>query len=76
MARLDEVREILNTLRIWLSLTIGVIVVVAGGLIARYDKGLVDGLFYSGFFALFVLFLVVLLIVLKISSKTKEIKEL
>ncbi|KUJ75902.1 hypothetical protein AVO42_11555 [Thiomicrospira sp. XS5] len=76
MAKLDEVKEILNTLRIWLSLTMGLIVIVTGGLISRYDRGLIDGLFYSGFLALFVLLLVVLLIVINISNKTKEIKEL
>ena len=76
MAKLDEIKEILNTLRIWLSLTIGLIVMVTSGLISRYDNGLIDGLFYSGFLALFVLLLVVLLIVLNISKKTKEVKGL
>lgn len=76
MAKLDEVKEILNTLRIWLSLTMGLIVIVTGGLISRYDRNLIDGLFYSGFLALFVLLLVVYLIVIKISERTKEIKEL
>ena len=37
MAKLDEIKEILNTLRIWLSLIIGLIVVVSSGLISRYD---------------------------------------
>ena len=76
MANIDEVKEILNTLRIWLSLTIGVIVVIVSGMIKRYDAGKVDWIFYSGSLLFMVLLLVLLLIIIKISAKTKEIKEL
>ncbi|MFP4486441.1 MAG: hypothetical protein ACLFOC_05735 [Campylobacterales bacterium] len=76
MAKIDEVKEILNTLRIWLSLTIGLVIVVTSGLISRYDSGTIDWIFYSGSFLLIVLLLVAMLIILKISSKTKEIKDL
>lgn len=54
MARLDEVKEILNTLRIWLSLTIGLIVVTTSGLISRYDRGEEDWVFWSGSFLLII----------------------
>lgn len=70
VAKLDEVKEILNTLRIWLSLTMGLIVIVTGGLISPYDHGLIDDLFYSGFFALFILLLVVF-ITFSIYKKSK-----
>jgi len=76
MAKLDEVKEILNTLRIWLSLTIGLIVVTSSGLINRYDNGDEDWVFWSGSFLLIVLIIVIMLIIRKISSKTKEIKDL
>jgi membrane protein YdbS with pleckstrin-like domain len=76
MAKIDEVKEILNTLRIWLSLTIGLIVVVTSGIIGRYDAGNVDWIFYSGSLLLIILLIVVLLIIVKISSKTKEIKDM
>jgi hypothetical protein len=76
MGKLDEVKEILNTLRIWLSLCIGLVVVVTGGLISRFDRGLEDWIFWSGSFLLIILLLVVLLIISKISIKTKEIKDL
>ena len=46
MAKIDEIKEILNTLRIWLSLTIGLIVVIVSGLIKRYDLNKVDWIFY------------------------------
>lgn len=76
MAKLDEVKEILNTLRIWLSLTIGLMIIVVAGTIKRYDLNQIDWIFYSGAFLFFVLLFVILLIIIKISDKTKEIKEL
>ena len=76
MAKLDEVKEILNTLRIWLSLTIGLIVVVISGLVKRYDLNKIDWIFYSGSFFFFILLFVLFLIIVKISDKTKEIKDL
>jgi membrane protein YdbS with pleckstrin-like domain len=76
MAKIDEVKEILNSLRIWLSLTIGLVVVITGGLISRYDNNQIDWIFWMGSFLLIVLQFVLLLIVNKISQKTKEIKEL
>ena len=76
MAKIDEVKEILNSLRIWLSLTVGLIVVIVSGLIKRYDDSKIDLIFYSGSFLFFILLLVILLITIKISNKTKEIKDL
>ena len=76
MSKLDEVKEILNTLRLALSITIGVIVVLLGSLVHRYDSGKTDLLFWSGLFISFVLVVFVVLIANKISKKTKEIKDL
>jgi len=76
MGHIDEVKEILNTLRIWLSITIGLIVVIVGGLIRRYDAGKIDWIFYSGSFLFFVLLAVVVIIIVNISDKTKKIKDL
>lgn len=45
MAKLDEIKEILNTLRIALSITVGIIVVLVGSIINRYDVGKVDEIF-------------------------------
>ena len=76
MARIDEVKEILNTLRVWLSLTIGLVVVIVSGLIERYDNDKIDLVFYSGSFLFIFLLIMVGMIALKISNKTKEIKDL
>ncbi len=76
MALIDEVKEVLNTLRVWLSLTIGLIVVIVSGLVKRYDAGKIDWIFYSGSILFLILLFVIVLIVQKISENTKKIKEL
>ncbi len=76
MAKIDEIKEALNSLRIWLSLTVGIIVVVSGGLISRYDNVKIDAVFWSGMMLLFILLSVVILLIIKISKRTKEIGKL
>lgn len=76
MGKLDEVKEILNTLRIAMSIAFGVLVVLIGSLVKRFDAQNIDMLFWSGVvFAIFIV-VVIALIVLNIAKKTKEIKDL
>jgi len=76
MSKLDEVKEILNTLRVAMSLSFGMLVIVVSGVIKRFDDANVDSVFWLG--TLFSLFLltVIFLLINNISKKTKEIKEL
>ena len=76
MSKIDEVKEILNTLRVALSITIGVIVVLVGSIVHRYDNGKIDLLFWSGLLISFILLMFVLLLINKIAKRTKEIKDL
>ncbi|CAA9892014.1 conserved hypothetical protein [Candidatus Methylobacter favarea] len=48
MSKLDEVKEILNTLRIAMSISFGILVVTITGLVDRLDNGHVDRLFWAG----------------------------
>ena len=74
--KLDEVKEILNTLRVTMSLSFGMLMIVVSGIINRFDQNRVDMVFWLGFlFAVFLLVIIFLLII-KISQKTKEIKEM
>lgn len=76
MGKIDEVKEILNTLRIAMSIAFGVLVILSGSIINRFDNGNIDILFWSGIlFALGIIGVIVVL-VLKIAQKTKEIKDL
>ena len=76
MARIDEIKEILNTLRIIMSIAFGVLVVVVGSLIKRYDSGNTDGIFWVGVVFALATVLFILVVVKKIAQKTKEIKDL
>jgi len=45
MGKIDEVKEILNTLRIAMSIAFGVLVILSGSIINRFDNGNIDILF-------------------------------
>jgi len=76
MSKLDEVKEILNTLRVAMSLTFGMLIIVVGGIIKRFDDNNVDSIFWLGTFFTVFLLAVIFLLIIKISQRTKEIKEL
>jgi len=76
MSKLDEVKEILNTLRVALSLSIGILIFVLGAIVKRYDANNIDLIFWTGIGILFSLLVLIVKIVRKLSSKTKEIRSL
>lgn len=76
MSKLDEIKEILTTLRIWLSLAFGAEVVLIGGLIGRYDSGKEDAFSLFGVGAVFVLAILIVYLSREISKKTKETRNL
>lgn len=76
MSKIDEVKEILTTLRIWLSLAFGAEIVLIGGLISRYDSGREDAISFFGAGAVFVLAAVIGYLSREISIKTKETRNL
>ena len=75
-SKLDEVKEILNTLRVAMSLTFGMLIIVVGGIIKRFDNNNVDSIFWLGVFFTVFLLTIIFLLVIKISQRTKEIKGL
>ncbi|MEA2072599.1 MAG: hypothetical protein U9O86_03365 [Campylobacterota bacterium] len=76
MAKIDEIKEILNTLRIAMSIAFGILVVLVGSIIKRYDTSGTDTIFWIGVVFTFVMLIFITIIVIKISNKTKEIKDL
>jgi len=76
MAKIDELKEILSTLRVAMSIAFGILVVIIGSLVKRYDLLKVDAIFWIGIVFAFFVLLFIVLIVKKISAKTKEIKDL
>ena len=45
MGRIDEVKELLNTLRVAMSIAFGILVILIGSIIKRYDADKIDILF-------------------------------
>ncbi len=76
MAKIDEIKEILSTLRVALSIAFGILVVIVGSLVKRYDALKVDAIFWIGIVFVFFVLLFIVQIVKKISKKTKELKDL
>ncbi len=73
MSKLDEIKEILNTLRIAMSISFGILVVVITGLVKRLDAGNVDVLFWAGIIFSVFNIIIILMLFIKISDKTKQI---
>ncbi len=59
-----------------MSIAFGILVVLIGNLVKRYDTEDIDYIFWIGTLFVFVLLVAIILIVQKISNKTKEIKDL
>ncbi len=76
MGKIDEVKEILNTLRIAMSIAFGMLVMLVGSLVKRFDAGVLDTLFWSGIIFAICIIIVIALLIFQIAQKTKEIKDL
>ena len=63
MAKIDEVKEILNTLRVAMSIIAGVIIVLIGKIFTKFEKNEL-------------VIIAEVVVVYNISKKIKEIKEL
>ena len=76
MGRIDEVKEILNTLRVALSIGFGVFVLIVGKLVSFYTEENFSEIFWIAVVASILNIVAIYLIVRKIALKTKEIKDL
>jgi len=76
MAEIDEVKEILNSLRVAMSIIIGLLVVIIGATIKLERSNQIDIYFYSGLVSILVLVVAFLKTVSMIRKNTKKIKDL
>lgn len=76
MGKIDETKEVLNTLRIALTIGMGILVMIIGKLIDRFDNNRIDGVFWLGIFVTMVLIGIIMALVIKLSNRTKEIRDL
>ncbi|MDP3589118.1 MAG: hypothetical protein Q8R54_01080 [Methylobacter sp.] len=73
MSKLDEIKEILNTLRVAMSISFGILVVTITGLVKRLDADNVDILFWAGVVFSVLVIIIILKLFIKITDKTKQI---
>ena len=59
-----------------MSIAFGILIILIGSIIKRYDAGKVDILFWFGTIFTLAIMGVIILIIFKITKKTKEIKDL
>ena len=76
MAKIDEIKEILNSLRVGLSIIVGLIVLTTGSLINKEQADMVDVYFWLGLFLDIILLLLFIKIIFSIKKHTKEIRDL
>ncbi len=76
MAKIDEIKELLNTLRVVLSLLFGAIVLLVGSTVDRLEANKLDIWTWISIVGIFLLLIALLMIFIKISKRTKEIKDL
>ncbi len=76
MAKIDEAKEILNTLRLFFSIGIGLVVVITGSLIKKEELNDIDLYFWVGSIIDFILMIGLIFLVKSIKKNTKIIKDL
>ena len=76
MSKVEKVKEILNTIRIAISISFGMLALIVTGIIKRYDSNKVDELFWLGIVAASVIVILIFSLILKLSKRTNEIEEL
>ena len=76
MAKIDEIKEYLTTLRVFFTVTIAIMVAIGGGLISSYRQELYDIVFWIGVISELILMTSVIFTIKKIKQKTREIKDL
>ena len=76
MGEIDEVKEILNTLRVAMSIFFGLFVLIVSKLVSLYTDKDFSELFWMSIVAAILNIVVIVLIIRKIATKTKEIRDL
>ena len=76
MAKIDEIKELLNTLRAVFGIIVAVILTITAGLIKMYYNDKIDILFYIGSIFDIILVFSLPIIAKYIVKKIKELREL
>jgi len=73
MAKIDKIKETLNTLRVLLSLTVGLILGFSAKISDFYDKNIFDIRFYLSIITINLLIIAIIYISIRIKKNTNDI---
>ena len=76
MAKLDEVKEILNTLRIAMSIAFGMFALLIGKIVSLYSDNKTGDIFWISIVVSVVIIIAIFFIIKKIAQKTREIRDI
>ena len=76
MAKIDEIKEYLTTLRVYFTVAMAIMVAISGGLISSFRQETYDVVFWIGVLSELILMVSVVFTIKKIKQKTREIKDL
>ena len=76
MAKIDKIKETLNSLRVGLSIISALLIALGGTLGSLYKKNAIDLIFWIVSLLFFVLLIIGFVIIHKIKIKTDELEDL
>lgn len=76
MAKIDEIKEILNSLRVAMSIAFGVFVLILGKILSMYTDNQIIDIFWLAIAAAIINLAVIFVIIRQITKKTREIRDL
>ena len=76
MAKIDEIKEILNSLRVAMSIAFGVFVLILGKILSMYTDNQIIDIFWLAIAAAIIYLAVIFVIIRQITKKTREIRDL
>lgn len=76
MAKIDKVKETLNSLRVGLTIVSALLIALGGTLGSLYKKNEIDLIFWLSAFLFFSLLIIGFVIIHKIKIKTDELEDL
>ena len=76
MSKIDEIKELLTTLRVLFSIGVGLIVALSGVVSSAIDAEVYGYKFYLSIVAINILTLFILIVLKEIFQKTKELRSM
>ena len=76
MAKIDQIKETLSTLRMLFTIMSAIFLAVGSGLVGMYKVDMVNNIFYLGLYVEYAIFVIILVIGLIINKKVMDIENI